>query len=154
MTLDADIRAGLALLPAKMNTKAARLMLHAISRQENPRRLEQQVNGPARGDYQFEAGGGVKGVLEHSASRDEAVLVCKARGVNPTRFSVYEAIGHDPVLAAAMARLLLWTDPKPLPAIGQQQEAWDLYSRVWRPGKPHPEKWPANYAAALEAVSA
>lgn len=153
MSINADIKAGLALLPAKMNTHAARLMLHAINLQENPRRLEQQVGGPARGDYQFESGGGVKGVLTHAASRELAVSVCNARGVAPTRLSAYEAIGHDPVLAAAFARLLLWTDPKPLPLVGQVQQAWDLYERVWRPGKPHPERWAANYAAALEAVS-
>ncbi len=34
------------------------------------------------------------------------------------------------------ARLLLWTDAKPLPAIGDEQGAWDYYLRNWRPGKP------------------
>lgn len=153
MSLDTDIRQGLALLPPQMGTKPARVMLHAINRQENPRRLEQQIGGPARGDYQFESGGGVKGVLTHSASKAHAIAACKARGVNPTQLSVYEAIGHDAVLAAALARLFLWTDPKALPVIGDVEGAWNLYNRVWRPGKPHPDRWPHNYADALEAVS-
>lgn len=152
MSLDTDIRQGLALLPPQMGKLAARLQLHAINRQENPKRLEQQVKGPARGDYQFEKGGGVKGVLTHSAVKEYAEQACKARGVKPTQEAVYQAIGKDPVLAAALARLLLWTDPKPMPQIGDVQEAWDLYNRVWRPGKPHPEHWPRNYADAMEAV--
>lgn len=152
MSLDSDIQAGLALLPMKMRTLEARLMLHAITRQENPRRLEQQVGGPARGGYQFESGGGVKGVMTHAAVSALTKEVCVARSVSFTSLGIYEAIGTDPILAAALARLLLWTDPKPLPKVGQEQAAWDLYQRVWRPGKPHPEKWPANYAAALVAV--
>lgn len=160
MTLDQDIRAGLALLPDTMVTRAARLMLHAINRQENPKRLEQQVGGPARGDYQFERGGGVKGVLTHKASASIATAVCRALGVNPDAESIYQAIGTNPPLAAAMARLLLWTDPKALPQAGDEQGAWDLYLRVWRPGayKRDPdglrEKWARNYRDAYAVVVA
>lgn len=160
MSLDRDIRAGLALLPVAMDTRAARLMLHAINRQENPSRLEQQIGGPARGDYQFERGGGVKGVLTHKASSSRASEVCRVLGINPDAESIYQAIGTNPVLAAAMARLLLWTDPKPLPQAGDEQGAWDLYLRVWRPGafKRDPdslrENWSANYREAYAVVVA
>lgn len=160
MSLDQDIRAGLELLPVNMATRAARLMLHAINRQENPKRLEQQVKGPARGDYQFERGGGVKGVLNHPASKRHAADVCRVLGVNPDPESVYQAIGVNPVLAAAMARLLLWTDPKSLPQAGDEQGAWDLYLRVWRPGayerQPDElrEKWSRNYREAYAVVVA
>lgn len=160
MSLDKDIRAGLALLPTAMDSRAARLILHAINRQENPKRLEQQVGGPARGDYQFERGGGVKGVLTHKASSARASDVCRALGVNPDAESIYQAIGTNPVLAAAMARLLLWTDPKALPQAGDEQGAWDLYLRVWRPGayQRDPdglrEKWARNYREAYAVVVA
>lgn len=160
MSLDKDIRAGLELLQANMNSRSARLMLHAINRQENPKRLEQQVGGPARGDYQFERGGGVKGVLTHKASSSHASEVCRVLGVNPDAESIYQAIGTNPVLAAAMARLLLWTDPKALPQAGDEQGAWDLYLRVWRPGayKRDPdglrEKWSKNYRDAYAVVVA
>ena len=157
MSIQDDINAGLSLLPMKMRSESARVILHAINLQENPRRLEQQIGGPARGDYQFESGGGVKGVLSHAASKDLAYSVCAARGVKADRLSVYEAIGHDPILAAALARLLLWTDPKPMPAVGDEPGAWSLYLRVWRPGayERQPEelraKFKKNYATAMAA---
>lgn len=88
----------------------------------------------------------------HSSSRPHALGVCAARDVEPSAPAVYEALERDDVLAAAFARLLLWTDPKPLPALRQVQEAWDLYARVWRPGKPHPQTWEVIYAQALSAV--
>lgn len=155
-----DIDMGLALLPAVMRTPAARLQLYASSRQENPRRLPKQVGGPAVGDYQFESGGGVKGVLEHRATASLAAFVCKARGIPATRLSVYEALQTDPILAAAFARLLYYTDPQRLPEVGDEQGAWDLYLRTWRPGayKRQPEelraKWTKSYADALKAGAA
>ncbi|WP_312143258.1 hypothetical protein [Stutzerimonas kunmingensis] len=160
MSLDTDIREGLSLLPPQMGTRPARVILHAINLQENPTRLEQQVKGPARGDYQFEKGGGVVGVMTHGAVKAKTQDVCRERGVAFNADSIYQAVGRDPVLAAALARLLLWTDPKPLPAAGDEQGAWALYLRVWRPGAygRQPEelrvKFKRNYAAALKAVLA
>jgi len=160
MPLDSDIRQGLALLPLQMGTRPARVLLHAINLQENPLRLEQQVKGPARGDYQFEKGGGVKGVMTHAASKKLAEEVCRARGVAFDAESIYQAIGRDPILAAALARLLIWTDPKPLPAADDEAGAWALYLRTWRPGAydRQPEelraKFKRNHAAALAVVPA
>ena len=62
-----------------------------------------------------------------------------------------------PILHRAGSRLRPPGDPEvrgavALPALGQAQEAWDLYARVWRPGKPHPQTWEAIYAQALAAV--
>ncbi|WXL23905.1 hypothetical protein WG219_11115 [Ectopseudomonas mendocina] len=157
MTL-ADIRQraiapALALLPANMSSPEAEVMLLAITRQEDPeQRRRQWPKGPARGLWQFEQGGGVRGVLNHPATRDIAVRVCGVRGVQPSPEAVMIAIIIDDVLAAAFARLLLWSDPKRLPKANDPQGAWDLYIRTWRPGKPHPEKWPGNYAAAVREV--
>lgn len=134
MSIKTDIAQGLALLPTKMDSLAARVMLRAINLQENPKRLEQQVGGPARGDYQFENGGGVKGVMTHPSVKDLASKACAARGVAFNRDSVYHAIGTDRILAAALARLLLWTDPGRLPQVGEAVAAWHLYLSVWRPG--------------------
>lgn len=160
MPLDQDIQQGLALLPPQMGTYPARVLLHAINMQENPQRLEQQVGGPARGDYQFERGGGVKGVMSHPASKALAQEVCRARGVTFEAEAIYQSIGHDPILAAALARLLLWTDPKPLPIAADEPGAWALYLRTWRPGafSRQPEelraKFKRNHVAALKAVPA
>ncbi len=155
--LQIDIEAGLSLLPLSMRSAAAKVLLYATSRQENPKRLPKQVGGPAVGDYQFESGGGVKGVLEHPSTSGFAELVCRARGIPATRLSVYETLQTDPVLAAAFARLLYYTDPKRLPAVGDEQGAWDVYLRTWRPGayKRQPKelraKWSASYRDAMEA---
>lgn len=63
---------------------------------------------------------------------------------------------YDDTLACIFARLLLWTDARALPAAdaASQQTAWNYYNRNWRPGKPHPAAWPANWKAALVAISA
>ncbi|TLX54850.1 hypothetical protein DN824_20420 [Stutzerimonas nosocomialis] len=146
------IAPALALLPARMNSEAAVVEMLAIGLQESRFEHRRQIGGPARGWWQFERGGGVRGVLQHTSSRDHAIAVCKARGVQPTDAEVYAALEHDDVLAAAFARLLLWTDPKPLPAVGQVGPAWDLYLRVWRPGKPHRHTWDVLYGRAMESV--
>lgn len=149
----AGINPALALLPSKMDTPAARIMLLAIGLQESRFEHRRQIGGPARGFWQFEQGGGVRGVLTHAASRDFANALCAARGVEPVTAAVYPALETDDVLAAAFARLLLWTDAARLPAAGDSQGAWNLYARTWRPGKPHPQTWPALYAQAVAEVN-
>lgn len=151
------IEPALKLLPANMDTPAARVMLLAIGLQESGLTARAQIvnggaRGPARGLWQFENGGGVRGVLEDKSTTELARKVCSALGVPATRFDVWGTLEHSDVLAAAFARLFLWTDRGPLPAVGDQQAGWDCYLRTWRPGKPHPDRWPGNYAAALAAV--
>lgn len=144
------------LLPDKMSTPASRdraiVQMLAIMLQESRGIHRKQIGGPAVGLWQFEKGGGVKGVLSHASTRDAAQSVCRMRGVPATSDAVYAALPIDDVLAAAFARMLLWTDPFPLPQIGEVQEAWDLYIRTWRPGKPHRHTWDDLYAQAMEAV--
>lgn len=155
--LQLDIEAGLALLPVTMRTAHAKVLLYATSRQENPKRLPKQVGGPAVGDYQFESGGGVRGVLEHPSTAALAASVCKARGIAASRLTVYEALQTDSVLAAAFARLFYYTGPGRIPAVGDEQGAWDVYLRTWRPGafKRQPEelraKWSKSYNDAMVA---
>lgn len=157
MTLPEIIKTGiepaLALLPAKMDTPAARVMLLAIGLQESRFQHRRQIGGPARGFWQFEQGGGVRGVLTHAASAVLARQVCEVRGVAPTSAAVYGQLESDDVLAAAFARLLLWTDPAQLPALTDSKSGWDLYARTWRPGKPHPQTWPALHALAVAEVT-
>ena len=80
----------------------------------------------------------MRGVLTHERSRSYAADVCAERGVKPTMDAVYQALHADDVLAGAFARLLLWTDPRPLPAPNDTEGGWAYYERNWRPGKPHP----------------
>ncbi len=148
------------MLPPAMTSPQARVMLYAIGLQESRFEHRFQVvqgkpgaKGPARGYWQFERGGGCKGVVNHAASRFWMANVCAARDVPLEAGAIWNAIETDDVLAAAAARLLLFTDPARLPGVGDQKGAWDLYTRVWRPGKPHPATWPALYAEALRALA-
>ena len=148
--------AALALLPQQMDSAQTRVQLVAIGLQES--RLEHRRQlvgnppkpvGPAKGLWQFERLGGCRGVVDHPASRYWMHAVCKARGCDFTATALWNAIEHDDVLACAAARLLLFTDPRRLPALGDADDAWRLYMRTWQPGKPHRATWPALYAQAL-----
>ncbi|RSE77936.1 hypothetical protein [Achromobacter denitrificans] len=144
----------LALLPAKMDTPAARVQLLAIGLQESRFQYRRQLgNGPARGLWQFERTGGVRGVLTHPASREHAYRICGVRGVAPVAAAVHPALETDDVLAAAFARLLMWTDGWRLPVVGDVQGGWEMYIRTWRPGKPHPQTWAGLYAQAWAEVA-
>lgn len=129
-------------------------MLLAIGLQESRFLHRKQIKGPARGFWQFERGGGVVGVLNHASTAHHANLICQARGVEPMSTDVYMALEKDDVLAAAFARLLLWTDPYPIPKIGDAESSYDCYVRIWRPGKPKPDSWPMFYRDAVEFVCA
>src|SRR5690606_6761900 len=150
------------LLPARMGSIEARIMLLAIALQESGLAPRWQVvdlrrpaiKGPARGLVQFEQGGGVNGALTHAASRDYAADVCLARGVVAAPAQVCAALDQVDVLAAAPGRLLLWTDPRALPAADDVLGGWNLYQRVWRPGRPHPETWARHHATARAALGA
>jgi len=132
------------LLPS-MDSPKARIMLLAIGFQESRFEHRRQIDGPARGFWQFEQGGGVKGVLTHKASAYDAVKVCYARGVGSSTKDVYERLEHDDILACCFARLLLFTDPRSLPMIGDVEVAWGYYIHNWRPGKPHRQTWDEMY---------
>lgn len=140
------------LLPARMESQAATVMLLATGLQESRFQHRRQIGGPARGYWQFERDGGVAGVLRHPASRVHAVRLCDDRGVQAVPEQVYQRLEFDDVLAAAFARLLLFTDPAPLPKLGECGKAWDYYLRTWRPGKPHRKTWDTLYAQSLEAL--
>lgn len=137
----------------------ARRMLLAIAMQEVGSGLKARYQnhpavapGPARGWWQFEQGGGVAGVLNHAATRDWARKAAAHHEVSAEPAAVWRALeGHDQ-LATVFARLLLWSDPRPLPTT--EQEAWDYYLRNWRPGKPHQSTWAANWQTADRTVRA
>jgi len=131
----------------------ARVMMLAIGLQESQFKYRRQMNnGPAKSFHQFERGGGVLGVLNHPASKGKSADLCRARGVSPDSMSVWNKMEFDDVLGAGFARLLLLTDPKPLPSLDDTQGAWAYYIRNWRPGKPHIGTWAANHAAAVAAI--
>ncbi|MDH1057172.1 hypothetical protein [Aquipseudomonas alcaligenes] len=156
----------LLLLPAKMTSPQAELMLLGIGLQESELKYRRQHGGgPARSLWQGEQGGGmVAGLLgfHNQDVQDLARGLCAVRGVPAQQRAVWEAIEHDDVLAAGLARLLLFADPARLPKLGDVEGAWQLYLRTWRPGAftrgtaakraELRQKWAKNYAQAVEVV--
>jgi len=130
----------------------ARVLEMTIAGQESNWQYRLQQGGPARSFWQFESGGGVAGVLNHPASSASIRTVCDKLRIACNQSTVYEAMAWNDQLAVAMARLLLYTDPAALPAVGQVQAAWDYYLRNWRPGAPHPDKWPGLYQQAMDLL--
>lgn len=135
------------------NGPAAEAMMVAIGLQESRFIHRDQIVagkpagqvGPATGFWQFERSGGVAGVMGHHLTADIARKVTEAAGVAFDRDAIWRAftMQRGDELAAAFARLLLYTDPRALPdpVAGSVEAAWDYYLRNWRPGKPHRSTW-------------
>lgn len=155
------------MLPANMDTRQARILHAAIGYQESKYQSRKQIitvmrdgkrinvpEGPANGFWQFEEGGGVKGVMSFNFAKfpDIARNICHACGVPFVRDQVYAALATDDALAAAFARLLMYTDPQRLP--DNKIDGWNMYLRTWRPGKPKPDTWADAWAFALKVVDA
>lgn len=145
-------------LPGRFADPRATVLMLAIGLQESRFRERIQLvgspprpTGPARGFWQFERGGGVVGVMSHNASARFARAVCAIESQAFDAASIHTRLGtaSGDVMAAAFARLLLWTDPRALPAIGDEQGAWDYYLRLWRPGRPHRSTWTSLYQQAV-----
>lgn len=160
------VNPGLALLPPRLDTLPARVWLTTIAQQESGLAHRWQIvdandhskKGPARSLLQFELGtrkskGGVWGVFLHVASKGLLQMVCDNRGVAFEPEAIWRAMESDDALAVAVGRLLMLTDPYPLPEPLDAAGGWDMYAyRLWRPGKPHPETWAQYHAATLQAL--
>lgn len=139
-------------IPASV--QAARFQL-AIALQESNLNHRRQVgtngeeNGPASSFWQFEVGGGCKGVLRHAATSAHMFALCDAYGVKPEPTALWEAMRFHDIVAAITARLLIYTLPHKLPET--EAEGWAQYLEAWRPGKPHPERWGQCWAEASQA---
>jgi hypothetical protein len=139
------------LVDVKSDEKAKVLLL-TIAQQESGIEYRKQVGGPAVSWWQFESGGGVKGVLNYPTTKDKIAKICKELKVPCTQSDVYNAMVHNDVLSCAMARLLLYTDARVLPEMGDVKGAWNYYLENWRPGKPHPNSWDTFYKISRQAL--
>jgi hypothetical protein len=138
---------------------SVRVLMLAIPGQESGwQNISQGDGGPGRGPYQFEPET-CRELQFNPVSEALYTKICIAMPIVPS--TVYGSLIAHPFLAVAMARLDLWCDPHPLPAIGDEEGAWDCYVRVWRPGAVAAggqsatdarQRWSYNYPAALAAV--
>lgn len=136
---------------------ACRFIL-AIALQESALSHRRQVgadgseSGPAASFWQFEQGGGCKGVLTHPAVAKKMIAVCDSMNIFATPAGLWEAMRYNDVIAATAARLLVYTLPSGLPQTAE--DGWKQYVSAWRPGKPHPERWGVCWAQATAATGA
>lgn len=134
------------------DSPAARRFLLAIALQESGLKHRRQVtasgdeDGPASSFWQFEKGGGCKQLFLHSQTALPMRLICSAFNVQPNAQALWEAMRYQDIVAAAAARLLIYSLPGALPTTPTL--GWDQYIDAWRPGKPHRETWAGHWAAA------
>lgn len=139
----------------RSSKEAERFML-AIALQESRVKYRKQIGqqgmptGPANSYWQFERGGGVKGVLNHASTKNRIAKILALYDINNSEQDVWEAMRYHDIVAACMARLLIFTLPNKLPTTAQQ--GWDQYISAWRPGKPHRATWDGFWNQAGEAV--
>ena len=98
-------------------------------------------------------------MLHHAVCGPHLTAVCERYGLMPEADRIWNALVYNDSLAFAVARLLLWTDPAALPAVGDADAALAYYARNWRPqwwerGMPEPGRWAGSYAEAMDAVAA
>lgn len=153
------IEPGLTWLGERYATPPAKLLLLAIAAQESRLQHRKQIVGPARSYWQIEpptaalvvskwpvaaarlAELGIEvGYLERTARNNQPLDYCS------------RVLEFCDLAALVIARGILWLEPRPLPELGDEAGAWTYYAeRCWRPGKPHPELWPASYRQACGA---
>jgi len=143
-------------------TDRALAMMYAIGMQESRLTHRFQIplssainrKGPARGLWQFEAMGGVNGVLNHHTTKERAETFCRrfVGSINP--HAVWSVLEYEDTLAVVFARLLLLSDPRPLPeaTIDNEEAAWNYYINNWRPGKAHRQTWGGYWKEAINLL--
>lgn len=139
-------------------SEAAERFLLAIALQESALRHRRQVvangleNGPAASFWQFERGGGCVGALRHPLAAPRMRAILEEFNVEPTPLALWEAMRYNDIVAAAAARLLVYTLPGKLPE--DPADGWEQYLDAWRPGEPHPSTWAINWNLADQVVKA
>ena len=149
------IQRGVLFLPPDLNTHEARVQLAATAGQEsNWSARIQTPHGYARSYFQCEgsSGSGLAGVVADPVAGGLLQKVCVQFDIPFTTADIFEAIMHHDIVAYAVARLIYMMDPDPLPPVGNTTAAWNYYLKVWRPGKPDPERWIGVYALTITNV--
>lgn len=140
------------------DTLDARRFLLAIALQESALAHRRQVSaggvetGPAASFWQFEQGGGCKGVLQHYLVAPTMHQLCVDFSVATTPAGLWEAMRYHDIIAAIAARLLIYTLPQKMATTAA--EGWAQYTAAWCPGKPHPDKWQACWDLATVTAGA
>lgn len=160
------IQPALTVFPASWASREAMTLLVAFAIQESKLATRRQGTatrpGPARGLWQFEVAG-ADGVLHHPETHAQALTLCRDARIPASAGAVHRRVEIDDLLACRFARLLLRSDPTPLPQADLRSEAaaFAYYLRNWRPGAARTPQGRAKCAKrfatawrmALEAVA-
>jgi len=140
----------LAAIGGPPQSKQADVLLAAIKYQESDGIHTHQRGGSARGLWQFE-----KITIKElfRVYPDLMNKLCDHYLISNNVEAVYQDLLINNKLAIALARLLLYKDPLPLPEIGDIEEAWIYYIRNWKPGRPNKQRWSKSYSQALKEVT-
>lgn len=152
-------------LPASLWSHQALRLLAAICLQESggqnvPQRLADGTEGLAAGFPQMQRNG-IEDVLANPASAALAAQCVARAGIlgaagakfspgprgypfgatHPVAVLVRANFLNFPTLQLQLARLMLWDNPHPLPALDDLNGNWEYYLETWRPGKPSRARW-------------
>lgn len=146
----AFIRANLKAIPASVEEHTMLLAIAGVESAWSQR--TQQPVAYAHSFWQWERGG-VLGLMRDDETSKQVAVLCGMAGVpfQSTGIWNYMAKPEADNFSAAMSRLLLWTDPSPLPKT--MDDGFDYYVRNWRPGKPYEPRWAAVWSQAVAAIS-
>jgi hypothetical protein len=150
--LAAIIRPTLAFLGPPYAGEPAEVMLLAIALQESGLATREQMGGPAHGLWQFELATATNDFVV--AGRTFFKNIVESLGFKLNPFTLWDAIaaGADQ-LACVLARERLYRMvDAPLPAVGDQGEAWRQYVQAWGPGRPSEGRWAVCYPEAVAAL--
>jgi hypothetical protein len=106
--------------------------------------------------WMFEGGekAALAGLFASPATGPALRKACEWLGVEHDHQHVWWCMVGNDKLAAICGRLLLLTDPHPVPMLDDVDESYATYLRCWRPGKPPgPDKWRRVHQRALDAVA-
>jgi hypothetical protein len=113
-------------------TERAVLLLAIAIQESDLKHRVQWPSGPARSWWQIER----STAIDCCTRRKPAAKLCAEIGRD------YE---HSDLAACAIAAGILRITRGKLPAVGDQDGAWEYYLKAWRPGKPRPEQWQKAY---------
>jgi hypothetical protein len=121
------------------------VLLVAIAIQESGLKHRRQIGGgPARSWWQIEPDTAIDTFQRCLPIRDVWEEF-------PLGDELLVELEHSEIRACAIAAGILRLTPGRLPAVGDEDAAWQYYLKAWRPGKPRPGPWHKAYSDAEAA---
>lgn len=141
--------------PDMPRSRALEVLMTSISGVEaNWTDRAQSPSGMAHGLFQMQQND-IEDIMANPASRAIFEQGMEEWGIKtPTAEHLFGilASAEGDSMAVFLARLNLWCDPHPIPAVDVEQEMYAYYLDTWRPGVKPPARFAWAYGQALIAV--